>query len=630
MEVLLLDEPDAACGDVIWVGRSEKLGASVPQVCDPKQDDAFDISVRGCAGYITGTNERSVLIAAYRFLKELGCRWIRPGEEGLRVERKELTDFTVSLQEAADCRYRCVCIEGAVAYDHVLNMIDYLPKVGMSDYYIQFIIPATFFENWHNHSGNVLLEDKRLQIEHTAVAGMVRKLEAEIKKRGIRYHKVGHGWTAMPFGMDGTGWHRDAVHNIPEETVQYLAEINGVRGLKNNSPLDTQLCYSKKEVRDRMTDYIVEYCRQNPHVDVLRVWMADNLYNWCECEDCRKLRAADWCWMILNELDEKLTAAGLDTKISQTNGIDKMWPPLQTRIKNTDRLILQHCPILRGYDKTYADCTEGTGKMTEYKLNNNEYPRDLQDCGAYLREYQKLLNGEMFLFDYHLIWPFITDPGMEKIAKVLFEDMRNLKNVGLNGMDSCQLQRVAFPTNLPQHIMAETLWDNGCDFDRKADEYYLAAFGPDGLQVRTYLSEISEKMILLEKRRFGDPECPMGPFCTDYERVYQLLKDFLPVIREHAAGNDQYAKDWKYLELHNRYTELFAQAFQQQEQGRTDAMEEKVLELIRLVSENEDWTHSVLDVSNVSYFFKRRIATTRTLMKTQKNERIGAADVVNE
>lgn len=254
VEVLLLDEPDAACGDVIWVGLHDSF--PVPQVKDPFWDDAVAISVKDGAGYISGSNERSVLIAAYRFLQELGCRWVRPGKDGIRVEKKELENVTVSVFEAASCRYRGVCLEGSTAYEHILNILDYIPKVGMNEYMVQFFLPATFFENWYNHRENPMAEcEGKMTME--LLNGLVRKLEAEIAKRSIRYHKIGHGWTCRAFGMDGTGWHLDREHVIPEETKPLLAQLNGVRGLNHNSPLDTQLCYSKPEVRSRIADTVV-------------------------------------------------------------------------------------------------------------------------------------------------------------------------------------------------------------------------------------------------------------------------------------------------------------------------------------------------------------------------------------
>ena len=67
---------------VIWVGLDPAFCAEVPQVAVPDLDDAIAISVENNSGYITGSNGRSVLLAAYRFLKELGCDWVRPGVSG--------------------------------------------------------------------------------------------------------------------------------------------------------------------------------------------------------------------------------------------------------------------------------------------------------------------------------------------------------------------------------------------------------------------------------------------------------------------------------------------------------------------------------------------------------------------
>ena len=74
-----------------------------------------------------------MLLAVYRFLYELGCRWIRPSRDGeiissLKLERSKMN---VSVNETASYRHRGICIEGQVNYEHVRDMLDWLPKLGM-------------------------------------------------------------------------------------------------------------------------------------------------------------------------------------------------------------------------------------------------------------------------------------------------------------------------------------------------------------------------------------------------------------------------------------------------------------------------------------------------------------------
>ena len=45
-------------------------------------DDAIAVDVQEARGTIAGANPRSVLLGVYRFLTEVGCRWVRPGAEG--------------------------------------------------------------------------------------------------------------------------------------------------------------------------------------------------------------------------------------------------------------------------------------------------------------------------------------------------------------------------------------------------------------------------------------------------------------------------------------------------------------------------------------------------------------------
>ena len=103
------DEYDASVANVLWVGRDDRVAYS-------RFDDEILIDVKDGAGIITGANERAVLIAAYRFLRALGCAWVRPGADGEIIPKKPLTaeSLTVRIQEAPSYRHRGIVIEGAI------------------------------------------------------------------------------------------------------------------------------------------------------------------------------------------------------------------------------------------------------------------------------------------------------------------------------------------------------------------------------------------------------------------------------------------------------------------------------------------------------------------------------------
>ena len=593
VDVLQLTELDESFKGLIWVGCDEKLNAYLPKVDEPALDDGVAIDVKEGEGYITGTNERSVLLAVYRFLKALGCDWVRPGKEGERIPVKEIENVNVAINEAASYRHRGVCIEGADTYENIYDMIDYLPKVGMNEYFIQFLVPGQFFVRWYEHQGNPYLKPEDLTRDD--IAAMTVSFETEIARRGIGYHKTGHGWTCEPFGIDGTAWDSERDYGLDEKTRQYLAEVNGKRELWGNVPLNTNLCYSNPEVRGKMTDAMTAYCKENKNIDILHFWLADGTNNHCECEECKKKRPADWYVTMLNELDEKMTAAGVDTKVVFLIYVDLLWEPLTEKIKNQDRFILMFAPITRVYGDNYSDALEYNEELPPYVRNNLIMPRALNQNLEHLRRWQKDFKGDSFSFDYHLMWAHVSDPGFERCAKNLFEDMRDLHKIGLEGMNSCQIQRVFFPTAMPFNMMAAALWDENCDYDAAADAYYASAFGEDAALVREYMKTLSDLMLVYNAAATG---FAAGPYCKDYEAFKAAVENFKPIIERNAAVEGPCQEDWQLLKLHSEYCLLFAETFEMLEKGEEEKKIEAAKKLMDLICRNELDAQKVLDVHN--------------------------------
>lgn len=593
--------------NIIWIGLDKKLTPMVVKVEDTSVDDAITVAVKDGSGYITGSNERSVLLATYRFLKALGCEWVRPGAEGERIPKRilERETINVTISEKASYRHRGVCIEGANTYENVVDMIDYLPKVGMNEYFVQFMVPGIFFERWYLHEGNSYFEAEEISREQ--IQDMVLGLEKEIAKRGLSYHKTGHGWTCEPFGIDGTGWDAKREYPLKEETRKYLAEVNGKRELWGNVPLNTNLCYSNPEVREKMTEAIVKYCQENQHVNVLHFWLADASNNHCECETCVQKRPADWYVMLLNELDEKLTTAGLDTKIVFLLYMDLLWEPVVGKLRNQERFIMMFAPITRNYGQNYGDYIDYEGDLPPYVRNKLEVPDSLAQNLEQLRRWQKGFAGDSFDFDYHLMWAHLNDPGYEYCARNLFEDMKDLHKIGLDGMVSCQVQRCFFPTALPFNMMAAALWDENCDYEQKVLEYYNAAFGEEGKSVHAYLKIISDMILLYEGPAHGKNARVTGTLCKDYVMLRKEITDFQKVIERNAEHENMWQEEWRNLQLHSSYVTLVLNALELQEQGKTEEARATIDEMLNMLERNEIRVQKVLDVHNARVQWKQRI-----------------------
>ena len=577
--------------DTICIGTHE-YAEYLPKVNDPELDDAIYISVNRGNGIIAGNNPRAALIAVYRFLFECGCRFVRPGEFGEVIPECDISTVSVNICEAASYRHRAVCIEGACSYENVRDMIDYLPKIGMNGYFIQFMVPSCFFERWYRHDLNPEMDKEQLSSDE--VLGMVRMLEYEIKKRGLLYHKVGHSWTCEPFGIDGSSWETND-YTVSDEAREAFALIDGQRELWGGIPLNTNLCYSKPWVRNRITDAIVEYCKKNPSVDYLHFWLADGLRNHCECDGCRDTSPSDFYVIMLNELDEKLSKAELPARIVFLIYVDLLWAPEREKLSNPERFVLMFAPITRTYSKAFSDGLSGAEPpLAPYERNKNIMPKSVEENIARLRQWQQLFRGDSFVFDYHLMWDHYSDPGYTMTADILFRDMVNLDKISLNGMVSCQSQRVFLPTGFPFYAMAAALWNKATDYRKLECGYYLSAFGDNSGVVENYLKSLTSRFDPAALRN----EKPLA--AGVYTDIEKIADDFLPIAEREQSNiiNPSVKKSWEYLKLHAIIIKGLARFLDAVSQADTELSQKRLQELIDSIGHIEPEIQLVFDVWN--------------------------------
>ncbi len=603
LEVAILRYPafDPALSDVLWLGVCPCVAELVTE---PLFDDAVDIRVKNGRGAIRGSNPRSVLLGVYRFLRALGCAWVRPGQSGEIIPQRCLCEVDVELSEIPSYRHRAVCIEGAVNYDHVADMIDWMPKMGLNGYFNQFAVPFTFYDRWYSHQENPLLTAEPLS--SAEVRGIRDQSVAEMKKRGLMYHVAGHGWTCEPFGIPGETWDKRE-YDISEQQRSWMAQVGGKRDLWHGVPLNTNLCYSNPEVRGRMAEAIAGYCKAIPEVDFLHVWLADGTNNHCECEHCLEKIPADWYMQLMNEIDARLSAEGLPTKIVFLVYVDLLWPPEVVRLINPDRFVLMFAPITRTYTTSLADAgVFDEEKLPPYARNQLQFPKSVEENLAWLRRWRKTFAGDSFDFDYHFMWDHFRDPGYVRMAEVLFRDMQNLHKVGLNGMVSCQNQRVFFPSGLGMTAMAAGLWDEKADFGQVAAEFFRAAFGSDGDQVREYLTALSDAFDPPYLR--GERPAVDAAEAARFAAIPALIRKYETLIDENAdlwRLPDNVQLSWVYLRHHARLCLLMAKALEYKAKGEFDAALAVLQDVTSYARQNEAFLAPVFDVFEFQRTFQQ-------------------------
>jgi len=593
------DEYDKAKEKLLWVGET-------PLVDFSKLDDEILIDVKNGSGIVTGANPRAVLIAVYRFLYELGCRWIRPGDDGEVFPERKLTlaDINVSLREMPSTRYRTVCIEGVSGYEHVYDMINWLPKVGLNCYYMQFKNPHPNFKAWAERLGHPNAPLEKITPEdsdHIKAA-----VDEELTKRGLIYMCMGHGFTIYPFGIEDFTLDDPNSPVLTPELRSKFALIDGERKFGKCISF-TQLCYSNPEVRETIVNFALDYLTENPHVDLLAFALADGMNNWCECEECKKKRPSDHMIAILNEIDEKLTAAGIDTRLSFPTYLDTAWAPITEKLKNPARFIMSVCPNGRSYKKALWEIERDPHSVEpkKYIPNNIDVARDPEDVLALYYEWRKAEPSlECMLTDYHLMWEHYLDPGYNYSARVLHKDVTGLYKNDFTGFKMFMEMRQAFPTALPMYAMAVGLWDKDSSFEDIAEDYYRAAFGDEGKAVYEYLDEL-ERLFDSEFLRYEHPEA----YDTVDERYGAAMKLITEFRDKHIEPHKDENLTWRYLYLHAEFAYRYAELIKTHDLPDTDLHEKTRDEFFAWLWSMEDEIHRVFDhrvfIERVKFRLKR-------------------------
>ena len=563
--------PDAVDG--FRLGLMKDFGLCTDDVKDPELDDIVYIDCDERGGIIAGSNYRSVLIAVYEYLKKNGCRWLFPGVDGEFIPRKDIE--AVKYRKAADSRFRGNCIEGAVEQALLLDYIDFMPKLALNTFMIQFRIPGAFYDRYYKHNNtNTTFAPEGVSID--TILAWTRAAECEMEKRGIMIHSYGHGFTADPFGLsNSTGWGKRSIEELPTEKREFVAMMNGVRDFNKGAPVNTNFCMSNPAARRDVTKYIADYCETHPNVDYLHVWLADGRNNHCECEECQKKTPSDWYVILMNETDEELTARGLSSRIVFISYVDTSWAPTEEVIKNPDRFTLMIAPITRDYKKTLNGDEKPV--LQPYVRNNLTMPKDLAEYLAYFEDWKRSWKGANVCFDYHFWVHSHYDISGLAIPKRIYEDVKLYRERGLDGIIQCGTQRSFFPSGFSFSVHARTLFDKDVTFEELVEDYFSHAYGEDWRDFYNFLDSLGDAFPynFFTRARYYE-NIRSDEMADRLDRFPSLIGKGRTLIAKHynSAYRVQTASV-RILECYVRYAELVASIAAAKARGLSDEAERR-------------------------------------------------------
>ncbi len=522
---------DPSAREGLRVGLLSDFGLDDTDVEDAYMDEILYADCNPEGGIIAGNNPRAVLLAVYEYLRAQGCRWLFPGVDGEYIPDRDALD-AVSFRIKPSCRYRGFANATAASQQTNMEIIDFLPKIGMNTFMFEFRIPTYYTDSYYNHLRN----EKNRPAEPVTprqILGWKRSCESEIDRRGLLFHDVGHGFCIDAFGIDSCfAWYKTDESHIPEGTRQYLAEVGGKRGFFGGVPINTNFCMSNETARGMVARNVADYAENHQNVDLLHVWLADGINNHCECEKCKQKIPSDWYIDMLNAIDDEMSARNIPTKIVFLSYVDIAWAPEKTALKNPDRFVFMLAPFTR----KYFDSIPKNGvnaKNPPYKRNEIFLADTLEEYLAFYNDWRKVFGGPAFSFDYHFCWAEYRDLSTLGMAKLIGDEVRLYKSIGIDGVVEDGDLRAFLPNGLLLYTLGRTLFNTETPHEQIVDDYLSHIYGKDFAAFKAFFEKVGEAFDWKYFSDLGSENSRVGKYYSP--KMAKRLSAVAPLLEEGRA-----------------------------------------------------------------------------------------------
>jgi hypothetical protein len=267
LPVLRESQPRPPAGRVLHVGQTEVGKQSLPATGWEPESILLDSRTPENI-LIIGGSDIAVLFAAYRFLHDLGCRWLKPGkDEEFMPHREWIAVPRRQLISSPDFAMRGWLGWGAYS---LIDMGNKGP----------FRTDQNELADWAVRNGLNWM---------TVGASGLADLGGQ---RGHGYpQRQGHTLIALLPSGDHPG-----AQQLFQAHPEYYPLRNGLRVAKYQDGRPVQACLSNPAVASLATQHVLAFLQQHPQTHRFSVAHNDEPSYWCECAPCRALDAPGSAW----------------------------------------------------------------------------------------------------------------------------------------------------------------------------------------------------------------------------------------------------------------------------------------------------------------------------------------------
>lgn len=587
----------------IYFGLSSDFPEIIKNPSESFFDDEIWIKSHNKNLVIAGSNSRSVLFAVYTLLEKLGFRWLYPGHLGeVLLPHNDFDLFNVNIHEKASLRFRGICLEGAIKFEQLMSFIDWMAKNKMNHVFIQFQSTAYFYRRYDS------------SINEEQANSYDNRVIDEIKKRGLILERVGHGWISHTFGFKNEGWDKSN-ELMPKNKQKYFALVNGKRELWEGVELNTQMCLSNQKGQGMVIDYVCNYIKEHPEIDIITFWLADGFNNFCECAECIKKQPTDLYIKLIKKLSKEVNKINLLIKITMLAYSNLIEPPKEEKFNNDfGNIIFQYAPITRCWTHELKNLNCHTSEPLRFwpeinklgELKNKEHVK-------FIKEWRKKFDGDIYLFDYHNWLCGCRDFISSNLPKIINKDIKFLNKIGLQGLVSCQSARTFWPTGICMAVLSQTSWDASKTYKEIENDYLKYSFRKDANFVKKYLKNLYDLLVdeeIYENHSLFDV---FPDFHNREERLINIimkLKEFRENIRYklECSGDKILKNRWVYLMSHLDFLIAIYEAEKYILRSDNSSAIKTLENITKILNENKDILEDICDFYEINeYMTKAKI-----------------------